>query len=796
MSDEFEKVQTENPLLDEIVYNVRKIVSDGVVLKDQVEADKYETVESVRDSDLYIAAIDGNVTFNLFTYFKHDLRNLPINNEQVDNWAGDNTLIPNEYRDILLKQKISEYISNYEEENRYYRCLNGQPSEATAVDNDAIPADDVVMPSDVTIPYNLEKYVDMTKPLYLQDDDIRSALEVQGVFDEAMEKYNAPYLLYAGKRKISIYDARRADKFAPLYIKSDDVEIDVYNSFEDLLNKNRIIYLRSYYDQAYEYKSDYYDKFIIIMIILQTVTDAICQLPEYYIRKDLFDLRTIEYYFGANGVEFFPDIPIRYQISLVRNLNRLIKYKSSDYCIEEILKLFGFDNIKIYKYYIIRSRKLLSNGRYSFEQYNDEGGNLVDDIDTNFDLKFLKVPIDQLADDAIKSRTNILPYDGVVADDIYWDGENEHHVVKRDIKKHDFNLLRTKYITVNSVYSMQQYVFQMTYFMNILFNNNLDKEMLMFNIPYLSVNATIVDSFVFMYALAHIYYGTEDIIVDDVQQVLAIMGFNFEANFAELSTYLADKFLTAEDVGIDTFIIPKNGIFTFNQLMYIYTQNKNVYDHVVHEMLQANNKRIYDIYKHIYDALMVAKVNQSYFTLPNGEMAKSFREFLRYKNDLLAGKLEEYAAIKEVDKRQQQIATCIYNVACTIENYIDVDQFPFLFTGLPSASIESVKSYAKEMIAFFKSFKVEILDINLIFRADDKLQNTITCIDDWRITDIYDKHDVMPYMDRYINQRNTMTYKEDMSPHEEMYITSRTYQRQQQDRVQITDKIKIRPVYG
>ena len=47
-----DKVLTETPMLDEIVYNCKQIISDGVILKDDKEADSQETESSMINSDL------------------------------------------------------------------------------------------------------------------------------------------------------------------------------------------------------------------------------------------------------------------------------------------------------------------------------------------------------------------------------------------------------------------------------------------------------------------------------------------------------------------------------------------------------------------------------------------------------------------------------------------------------------------------------------------------------------------------------------------------------------------------
>lgn len=770
MSD-FEKIFTDNPLMDEIIYNCKLMIEDGIILKDQLEADSLETQDTIRYSDLYMACIDNFVTFKMFRYSEEVLAKVipSLSNEDIDNYAGDNSLIPIEYRPLLLEYIRKYYIENYEEENNYYRKLNGLPDYGT---------DPLYIEKD-KVPDNIASYIDFEKPIHEQSDEILEAMESCGFIDELYEDHkDLKYLRHLSKRKISIYDARKADRFKILYVPQCDA-IEVRDRFIALLSDNINIYNRCYYDEAYAYKSDYYDKFMIIMIILQTFTDAITEMPEYYIRKDVFDLRTIQYMFEASGVEFFPDIPIRYQISLVRNLNKLIKYKSTDKCIVDIVSLFGFDNIEVFKYYLFKDRNVNIDGNYIESQ----------DPNKKYDLKFIKVPIGELVDDYLKDDTNITDYDTTVNEDKFWDFEYDHDEVKKVILDYEFNILRTKYYSIKSIYSMQQYMFQMTYFMNILFNNNLDKELLMINVPYIQASGTIVDLFVLMYALAHIYYGTNDEIIDRPDEVLKILGFNFDLNFSELAQYLADNYITAEELGIDDMMLPDNGIFTFNQLMTIYTKNKAVYDHVVHEMITADNYRIYSIYKKIYDSLMITDLNQKYFTLEDGNMATSFAEFLEHKNPSLYSVYEKYAySSDEEDARNKSIATCIYNISVVIEEYLNMDQLQFIFSGLSAASIESVKKYAMDVVDFFKSFKISILDMNIIYKLDDRLMNKVKMIDNWIANVTFEKKMPFPYNDIFGSIKTKMIKKFRYDLIEKLY-TSRIFYRLERDKYNIKDII-------
>ncbi len=80
--------------------------------------------------------------------------------------------------------------------------------------------------------------------------------------------------------------------------------------------------------------------------------------------------------------------------------------------------------------------------------------------------------------------------------------------------------------------------------------------------------------------------------------------------------------------------------------------------------------------------------------------------------------------------------------------FLDSDDLKYIFNLLPAVSAEAIKHYIYEVVNFFKSFKMEILSINTIYKFDDRLENRIKMIDDvilnhnytWStIMDIYDK---------------------------------------------------------
>ena len=108
-----DKVYTDNSMLDELVHNV-KLILQGIIVKDQQEAEDNETPESISNADLYIAIKENKVLFTEFVYDGAIMREMnqmiideelpldPLTDEEIAEYVVDNSLIPDEYRPLLI----------------------------------------------------------------------------------------------------------------------------------------------------------------------------------------------------------------------------------------------------------------------------------------------------------------------------------------------------------------------------------------------------------------------------------------------------------------------------------------------------------------------------------------------------------------------------------------------------------------------------------------------------------------------------------------------------------------------
>ena len=273
----YEKIFTDNPFIDELVYYTKTIAVNAVI-KDSDKADAGETVESLKAAGLYIACRENKVRFDAFVYDYDFLAANGIPPAIIDDCVLDNEKIPLAYRDKLLSAKAKEYIDNYEEQNDYYRNFLGLPPiEDTKKDFVYLTKEQID-----SVPHlNNPDY-----PIHLMNNEDLTILFSHGIIDEIIEEYpDKKYLKFMGDNKIDVYKARKAVEFQILYIPTVSNN-ELMERWNTKYEQNRMYTLKTYYSEAYKLYSDYYNNFIIVFIILQTMMDIISEVQEFIARRE------------------------------------------------------------------------------------------------------------------------------------------------------------------------------------------------------------------------------------------------------------------------------------------------------------------------------------------------------------------------------------------------------------------------------------------------------------------------------------------------------------------------------
>ena len=152
------KTLTENPFIDELVYNMKLLAINSVV-KDEEEALYYETLESLKAADLYIACKEGRAKFNMFSYPADVLLQCGIPQDMIVKCVLDRENIPENKRALCIERMVYNTIRDYVEANTYYRRLQGLP-----------PVGDKGLFIEDYVPTNLRDIINVNIPIHEMDN--------------------------------------------------------------------------------------------------------------------------------------------------------------------------------------------------------------------------------------------------------------------------------------------------------------------------------------------------------------------------------------------------------------------------------------------------------------------------------------------------------------------------------------------------------------------------------------------------------------------------------------------------
>ena len=361
---------------------------------------------------------------------------------------------------------------------------------------------------------------------------------------------------------------------------------------------------------------------------------------------------------------------------------------------------------------------------------------IKEDLAKDIELKFVKVPILQNADRYLNNENYYLNYESVTGNDPTWTGDYSSEYIKQIYLESEFSYVRTKYFSLNAKSSMGDIAYQLPYFMNMILDHIKTEDDLTLKLPFISTTHIFKfnDVLVYMMALSHRFAGIDDDI-PNIQRALYIKGFNFEADLAKIASDISNK-LTKEKITVnidETWkkfkVYNGSAIPSYKELINIYTTNTEVYDLVVYQMLNAENKIMFDIYKKIYESLMITKESKEYFTFDDGSLAPTLTDWLKYRDIFLYQSLMSIDGTKDSYIRDKNISQYLEECTYQLSQYIEGDQFRYVFTQFSGSNNDTLLKYLSTVINFFKSYKSQLYDINVEYIFDDKLENTLRPID-------------------------------------------------------------------
>ena len=392
------------------------------------------------------------------------------------------------------------------------------------------------------------------------------------------------------------------------------------------------LFLKCYKDAVFYYNNvtrtksfkgeDVFREFSEVYLIFIAIQKYITERMKDQFNVDTFNKYQCKNYFISNGVDYFDIMPLYYQKRLIKLLNDLQRNKGTDLIFDYIKDVLATNNLNIFKYTLVKT--------------NDN------------DLKFYKVPYDE----EINPNVNeIYTFEEITNDDPYW------RASKNEVLNVNFNILETKYISVEYVFNLLKNSYSLSYFtymlndLEILNKNNDKKSSLTFLADNISSDRiNLYDGLIALYSLFLQYikndiYDADNIEIDENENsLIRIYGYckdyinNQDVNnkldlikerINELKNKSENPYYNKlesfiEDFNLSSFKFSNNASFANIKRIYynnVVSEDNKITTSIKDEFLslamfvKAKNLRNFDDKNSLYDLVKDDNIEEALITL-------------------------------------------------------------------------------------------------------------------------------------------------------------------------------------
>lgn len=664
-----------NPMQN--LYNSFLSILDNLTIKYAYLAEKNETLETKQKADEYLIALQKKDTFLSYNdYTETEYENVGITDYSIirDGLAGMVRSIPEKYRESLLLLRRDRVLNSFEEENNYYRELNGYPNiedkDYFYITKDM--ADEYGI--DNTIP--IHKIQDYYNNIHTGDGDYYiSLVEGSGYLDTLINaNSDKVYLKYIGSNRISIMDARYAKNFQVIQLKHGSIKFVVYDQFMQVYEQCREYFVKTTFVSTFRSFIDYYDNFIAMCIMIMTIQQLIMKQISLGVQRAFFDIFAIKALYQAYNIPYNLCLDEETQNDIMQNLNLLVQNKATNKVVYDIASILGFSNINVYKYYLSKERKFDIYGVPIVawtKKFNNDTGEIdtVPDYEKMYDIYFQKA--DLKSEDFITSfmdDVNKVKYEEVTqGDPFWWEDQNLYDRIWQT----EYNFVESKYLSLGISYSLTDMMFENIVLMKMIIEKEDELDDLRITLPKILENTEVplFDVIILLICLTASKHHLNGEIITIPTQVISVLDYmtNVESGsdmLVDTFSFNFDYFLPSNTEGqkqirslkellgeedAATFmnyisVLSFNGchsvdekISTINEM---YSNIKNLYTFLEYKMTETTDRKVYEALKTMYRAAFYSKEVKDTFTITGDttgfkRTAWTYFEYLYYKNPKL-----------------------------------------------------------------------------------------------------------------------------------------------------------------
>lgn len=570
---------------------------------------------------------------------------------------------------------------------------------------------------------------------------------------------NKYYLQLKEKYRINYAESRIAKNFHIIYYDKCILNEKEVGIFLELYYSSLLYFLSSLYNKAFEGEKHYLNfcRFFITFITIQRYINA---RIDFITDIDFFDEYSIRNMLASYGLDFFADMPLKYQARILKNINELLIYKGTDKVFTSIMNMFGFKNVDVFRYYLCKdyARNETGNRRTDITtliNVNEETGERILNAP---EYNFYKVNVESkdLEGDLLNAYPN--DFTNFVKTDPFWQiGVNE-------LVKYNFNHVCSKYIGLETTMNIFEESLQLSYFYNTLkqieeeyIKSGTQKSTLSFIYTEISpTDIKLFDATVALMIIVMKKIGVSRNIVDEETALNYIYGYNFQKPkdgdiFSDGSSVDEDSFnyvgssvktITGKDKSKSILItelleyyqdlknIKSYNLIGYDELLEILRNNKSYRESLQQEIYTETDYNKYRKLKAIYSVLFYKQSSVYAFTnKKTNQLYPDYETWLRNRDENLY--LYINSAIPDEDAPYKILTydNVIEELCNAIENYLNSQDFNLFFEN-NSLVLDFVKKYITRMILIFKAYTVDLKDLNIIYTFDNRYLNTMKFFDD------------------------------------------------------------------
>ena len=736
--------------LQNLIEDIKTIIS-SVEIKYEAEGKRFDSIDTYKMAQSYISAKTKVDSFS--TYYKFDpqaIVNAGITDANViASILQDKYNTPTNKRDLLATEQRKLIVDNYIEYNNYYRNLWGLP------DNKDL--NHFYVSSSIASTYG----IDANTPIHeLPSVDIY-ALEAIGYLDTLRaDNPTKTYLRFLGDSKIDPSISRPAKNFTILKVNRSVEYSTLLSNFLGIYEACREYFMSVIYIPEFAINYTYYDNFIGMLIMVMALQRFFADMFRNGIKRDFFDIEMIRDFFDSYKVPFFENLPYEYQINIIKNINKLLQYKSTDKVLFDLAQLIDFPDLSIFEYFLIKEHKLDIDGKpqFFYKDVDDGDGGTVSVLDKelmyNFYFQRVSLKEKNLAG-ALLDSANKVDYTEVTLDDPFWFEDDD---LKNKLYEEEFAFAESKYMGLNIIYRIPKMLFEINYFYRLVIDKRtqLSTANVTLLLPKITADddVKLFDVVILLATLICKRNGLTGNIFVQPSQILTVYGFDFNEDFATIRQFVSDN-PTLVDPAIADYFSNLNALIP-EDVNRLYANIRDFKNFAIERMALSTDLKEYRAYQKLFTSLMVCEENEETFRKSDETVATTYLEFLQDINPTL---YDFVANIQTGD-----ISTYILHIINRLQKLVTELQYLHIVNNDGNIFLDALTS----LILFFKSYTVDLLGNSIIFLFDSRYYNMVKLIDTYSATkDISVSSDInLAYSDvissvqHFINHKDKMAFRD------------------------------------